>query len=1316
MEKITRQKLQLKGSLSFMITDWHGFNANSDEFPFEDKDKRRRFLVKLFGVSKEGYSIALTVKGYKPYFYIRVPEGIKNTSILEQELRKINGNISNITVEKKYRFRWFNGYKTYKFLKIEFINSYAYKKMASVLNQGIIIDKKPYKIEQYGSNVEPIIKFMHDAKLKGCSWVKIPKNRYDYPDEELSNTQIDIICDFSELIPLDKTGIAPLLMNSWDIEADSSHGDFPLAIKDYTKPAGELLEIYTNLINTKSIPEDTELKQLIKTLLYNGFNLKVKEKIEINYKLSKIYAVEKPSLEKINILIPAIIKIMKKCEFAYDKETGKISSFTNRKYMISALRRTMDNYLPRIYGDRCIQIGNVLKRFGSNETTNVVFTLDETADIPNGIVKWYNTEKELLLAWQEFILETDPDVMIGYNTFGFDYEFLYTRAKELGIIDKFMNLGRNHNENSLYTEKKLSSSALGDNKLKLIEMTGRINVDLYKVFQGDPTNKLDSYKLDYVSEKFLKQNKDDVSPQEIFKYQKGTPEDRAIIAKYCIQDCILVMKLMDKKKIIVNNIGMANVCLVPLSYLFMRGQGVKIYSLVADECNRNDYLIPLTRKENNYTEKKKNELENGDLIDIEIAGEIYLIEKKKLDILKKKYTNEEEFDENVIKYSISSEEEDIELNDTTEEDEEKQQTQDDSYEGAIVLDPQPSIYLDDPTTVCDYNSLYPSSMIERNISHDALVSIRVYDENDVMISEEGELKVEKDLLEGKYENHTYIDVKYDNYTYRPAYNAQGKLKKNPEKVKNGYIICRYVQFPDGKKGILPRILQKLLKARKDTRLRIEFKTVLKKNGEKITGLLAGKTENTTKIKCITFGEINTDTIVEIANVDKLTDTYDDFEKAVLDSLQLAYKVVANSLYGQVGASTSPICWKVLAASTTATGRDRLYVAKNHIEENYQCKEIALVWDLEYYKKELFRNKNMDLSKYEIRNILVKNGRIVYGDTDSIFSQVDIFLDGRKIIREEAIPYHMRLYSIWSYEISCKLGKPQNLGMEKTIYPMILIGKKQYTGIYYENIGDINDNHEKSMGIAPKKRNYAQIVGTIFYAIRDYIIENKDIEGSKQILSDCLEKLMNGEYPMEQFVITKTLKDRIAYSNPDGVAHRVLADRMGERGIKTQSNDRIPYCYVKTPPQDKKVKLKQGDMIEHPDYIKEKKLEVDYKFYLTNQIMNPICQIYGLVMDKPEKLFEKYIPLKLSREEKKVLKEQHQKELEEGGIKLKPKKKLLKEQQEQIVDVIKIFNNLQNKLTMKNKLEEIQSYAESKGINICKENGKKKTKAELISDI
>jgi hypothetical protein len=61
---------------------------------------------------------------------------------------------------------------------------------------------------------------------------------------------------------------------------------------------------------------------------------------------------------------------------------------------------------------------------------------------------------------------------------------------------------------------------------------------------------------------------------------------------------------------------------------------------------------------------------------------------------------------------------------------------------------------------------------------------------------------------------------------------------------------------------------------------------------------------------------------------------DKFKKNILDGLQLAYKVTANSLYGQVGAPTSPIYYKELAASTTATGREMLEFSRDFIQGDF----------------------------------------------------------------------------------------------------------------------------------------------------------------------------------------------------------------------------------------------------------------------------------------------------------------------------------------------------------------------------------------------
>jgi hypothetical protein len=49
------------------------------------------------------------------------------------------------------------------------------------------------------------------------------------------------------------------------------------------------------------------------------------------------------------------------------------------------------------------------------------------------------------------------------------------------------------------------------------------------------------------------------------------------------------------------------------------------------------------------------------------------------------------------------------------------------------------------------------------------------------------------------------------------------------------------------------------------------------------------------------------------------------------------------------------------------------------------------------------------------------------------------------------------------------------------------------------------------------------------------------------------------------------------------------------------------------------KLLQGDTIEHPQYIMEKKLKIDYNYYLTHQIEKPVYQIFDLVMKNPQSI-------------------------------------------------------------------------------------------------
>ena len=76
---------------------------------------------------------------------------------------------------------------------------------------------------------------------------------------------------------------------------------------------------------------------------------------------------------------------------------------------------------------------------------------------------------------------------------------------------------------------------------------------------GDAINDSEKYKIlniedsvitidKEVEDKVVKWSlaKDDVSPNDIFRLQKGSSADRKIVAEYCVQDCALVNKLMGR--------------------------------------------------------------------------------------------------------------------------------------------------------------------------------------------------------------------------------------------------------------------------------------------------------------------------------------------------------------------------------------------------------------------------------------------------------------------------------------------------------------------------------------------------------------------------------------------------------------------------------------------------------------------------------------------------------------------------------------------------------------------------------------------------
>jgi DNA polymerase elongation subunit (family B) len=135
--------------------------------------------------------------------------------------------------------------------------------------------------------------------------------------------------------------------------------------------------------------------------------------------------------------------------------------------------------------------------------------------------------------------------------------------------------------------------------------------------------------------------------------------------------------------------------------------------------------------------------------------------------------------------------------------------------------------------------------------------------------------------------------------------------------------------------------------------------------------------------------------------------------------------------------------------------------------------------------------------------------------------------------------------------------------------------------------------------------------------------------------------------MEKLIITKSL--RSGYKNPNSIAHKVLADRITARdpGSKPSSGDRIPFVYIVT--KDKKAL--QGEKIETPTFITENGLKIDYSFYITNQIMKPVQQVFALVLEKIWDMQKKLPKIRNHKKDVDALKKEYSDDIEKFQDKL-----------------------------------------------------------------
>ena len=985
------------------------------------------FTIQMYGINEKGETFSIFVTDYQPFFYVLVDDHWTQTTcddFRKTLLSKLGGgkraesNLPKVELVQYNKLYGFTAGKKSKFARLTFRNSMTMMRVRNlwyVTKPAKNEDEPPQRelrplryegcsLELYESRLPPLLRYFHVTRISPSGWVFVPQSCLIHSDKHTTSCKYEYRCLAKDLFPQNtKETRVPYKICSFDIEASSSHGDFPLPVKTYKRLATQMVDGFQQQRKVMTLTPP-HVGELVKRMILSAFGCDRFSDVDLVYPkegtkptrqtlekkcipsfLRHDYGTHDAAATSHSMNIESLFEnITSKVttgagaggdsddeegggadvveEECYDDDLDGERSSSVGKRMHSATTKpnkntpqapktnaaitpmvpttttnitvmdilNSDGYtrdekiqhinaafcdekhgFPPLEGDKVTFIGSTFMRYGEPEPYLNHCLVLNTCDPVEGVqVESVTNEHDLLTQWAQLIQVENPDIIIGYNIFGFDYEFMFQRSKETGCAHEFLQLSRKlevppdsgSDDDSYAKLDSLASLKLDNTKIVLAtgeydlrypSMPGRLQIDMYTYFRRDFN--LASYKLDDVAGQFIR---DDVKHVAF----SGTDADGDARTELYTNN-IVGLHVGDYIHLEITGFTSDYYCngrkypvvdIVPV----VQGEGDKgakyIVSLAGHEHELSSHIKTLKwcMTKDDVTPQDIFRLTNGSASDRARVAK-YCIQDcnlvhhllNKIDVITG-YIEMASICSVPISFLVfrgqgikltSYVSKKCREKQTLMPDLEKSNTAD-GYEGAIVLPPKCSMYMDNPVACLDYASLYPSSMISNNLSPDSKVWTKEYDLDGRLIRETGDPTY--DNLE--HLGYKYVDIDFDTFQWR---RNPEKPRSQAVKVKTGTKICRWAQLPNHQKSILPAILEELLQARSNTRKLI-------------------KTEK------------------------------DPFMQNILDKRQLGYKVTANSLYGQCGARTSTFYEKDVAASTTATGRRMITYAKRIIEEVY----------------------------------------------------------------------------------------------------------------------------------------------------------------------------------------------------------------------------------------------------------------------------------------------------------------------------------------------------------------------------------------------
>jgi len=303
--------------------------------------------------------------------------------------------------------------------------------------------------------------------------------------------------------------------------------------------------------------------------------------------------------------------------------------------------------------------------------------------------------------------------------------------------------------------------------------------------------------------------------------------------------------------------------------------------------------------------------------------------------------------------------------------------------------------------------------------------------------------------------------------------------------------------------------------------------------------------------------------------------YGSVEYAVLDGRQLALKISANSVYGFTGATVGSLPCLEIASSVTGYGRDMIDHTKKMVEESY--------------------NK---------ANGYAHDSLVVYGDTDSVMIKFGC----------DDVKTSMELGEHAAEAVTKTFLTPIKLEFEKVFFPYLLINKKRYAGLLWEEPDKWKKMDMK--GIESVRRDNCQLVKNVMDECLRKILIDRDVKGAADYAKSLISDLLQGKMDLSMLVITKAVtKSSDEYAAKQG--HIELMNRMRKRdaGSAPTMGDRVPYVMIKGAKG-----AKGWEKTEDPLWVLDHNIPIDTQYYLEHQLQLPLTRLFEPILENVASLF------------------------------------------------------------------------------------------------